>query len=105
VPAAAVPAAARALGWRESTPSHATDTPDACWRNGPESCNWFRTRPHACLGLPPTAATPCPCLTPPPFQPPQPGSFPDLPYDEERDIEDYKAYAEKLLPFVTDTIE
>ena len=34
-----------------------------------------------------------------------PGSFPDLPYDEERDIADYKSYAEKLLPFVTDTIE
>ncbi|GBF94224.1 Adenylosuccinate synthetase [Raphidocelis subcapitata] len=31
--------------------------------------------------------------------------FPDLPYDEERDIADYKSYAEKLLPFVTDTIE
>jgi adenylosuccinate synthase len=31
--------------------------------------------------------------------------FPDLDYDVEADIAAYKGYAERLLPFVTDTIE
>jgi hypothetical protein len=43
----------------------------------------------------------------PPLDPPLrlPPSFPDLPYDPEADIQAYKGYAKKLLPFVTDTIE
>ncbi|KIY99130.1 adenylosuccinate synthase [Monoraphidium neglectum] len=31
--------------------------------------------------------------------------FPELPYDVEADIQAYQGYAQKLLPFVTDTIE
>jgi hypothetical protein len=48
---------------------------------------------------------PSPHLSPPPLTPHLPSSFPDLPYDVEADIKDYREYVKKLLPYVTDTIE